>query len=160
MITSQILADHNELMNYAPSVLLPNTTQLLRNANKQLGLLEKSLIDLDVIVNATLAESDIYTSLADKVQREFETLLLDTPNIMDKIQLVLSIANPIIMIIAVGLVIKLHIKQRNILIAFKLLGAKPRSQSADVTTRRVFIPDALESKLDVLASATPERPKI
>jgi len=149
MNVSEIIPDHQSYTATVTKILLPNITIALSEAREELGLLSKSLVNMDILVNRSLSERKVYLSIADKLSEDVQKINFNSPSVINQIETVLTFLNPIIVIILLAAVAHLYLKQRNIAAALLLLGALHKPANSAPTTEvpsKVFIPDAWKHK--------------
>ncbi len=150
--TSLLLPDHTRLLDELPNVLLPNISFHLQTMYEQLGLLKHSLVDMDLVIQNSLANQQTFLSTSDEVLSNFLPLDLSGPNVLQAIETVLIFLNPIISILAVVGFIYLFFQFRTLTAAFALLG--PRAVNTQVVkATTIWIPEAFKRSTRIMEEA-------
>jgi hypothetical protein len=138
--TTELLPEHNELLNYLPKILWPEIP--IANRTQDLGILQHSLLDMDKVAQATKNQSLVFTALSDRIYYDLNTTKLNFEHnsVIETIEKVFVFLNPVISILAFLGFLYLYCRFQTITTALAIV--KGTAQAAIINPReRLWVPD-------------------
>jgi hypothetical protein len=142
------------LLRELPSIILPNITIKLDAASKELGLISQSLVDLDVVLNSSLENKDVFLTVSEKLLNTLQAIETTSADAKDITQIALLFVNPVLSILALCLAVYLFFKQRKILSALSLFGMQRPANALPTLPKRIWVPDFWKQRAAVVAAET------
>jgi hypothetical protein len=142
------------LLQQLPSIILPNITIKLDAASKELGLISQSLVDLDVAINSSLQDKDVFLTVSEKLLNTLQAIEITSADAKDITQIALLFVNPVLSILALCLAVYLFFKQRKILSALSLFGMQRPANALPTLQKRIWVPDFWKQRAAVVAAET------
>jgi hypothetical protein len=119
---SELIPDSQQFLDYLPRILLPNLTFEQDQITQSLGLLSSSIFNMSKVSQASLNDSAIFLDLGAIIEAKFQKLDLDLNQFSIKtIEMVLTLANPVIIILTVIGLIRLHLRFQALSVAVGLI---------------------------------------
>jgi hypothetical protein len=144
--TSELLADHRQLLTEVPNVLMPNFSIALDSSYKQLGILSQPLIDFDVALNNSLIDKQSFLAISDKILYDLQHLDFSILSVKEIIGDILTYLNPVISVVALLLALHLYLKQRTLFAALAIFGVGRNVEAVEHTYKRIWFPDQWKKK--------------
>jgi hypothetical protein len=119
---SELIPNSQQLLDYLPRILLPNLTFEQDQITQSLGLISSSIFNMSKVAQASLNDSAIFLDLGAIIEAKFQKLDLDLNQFSIKtIEMVLTFANPVIIILTVIGLIRLHLRFQALSVAVGLI---------------------------------------
>ena len=135
--TTELLPDHQQLLNYLPQILLPNLTMESSEYEATMGLIQDTLLEMNTVVENAVNHTPIFMAISDKIADDIKNdkLQLHPKSIMSYIEMTLIFLNPIISILALLGMLYLYCKWRTLATALALFSGPRQAAAASIQAR-------------------------
>jgi hypothetical protein len=119
---SELIGDSGKLLDYSPRIILPNITFEQDQIMQSLGLISSSIFNMTKVAQGALNDSAIFLDIGASLEAKFQKLDLDFNRFSIKtIQTILTLANPIVIVLTVIGLIRLHLRFQALSVAVGLI---------------------------------------
>jgi hypothetical protein len=139
--TTELIADNEELLSFNPRLSIPNITFQDAQFAESFGLLTSSLFNTSSIARASLNDTQIFLDLGSALDANFQKLHLNLNKFSIRtIESILIFASPVIAILALVGLIRLHFRFQALTVAVGLI--RPATARTVPPQDRVWAPNS------------------